>query len=72
MHQWKPEKGALFVSLLSDVLELECLFDLNIVIHSSSTQYGLAESCRKIVEIRGNCVVSFGQSENQCVVSPVH
>lgn len=49
MRQWKPVKGALFVSLLSDVLELECLFDLCIVIHISQTQYSQATNGRKSV-----------------------
>lgn len=39
MRQWKSVKGALFVSSLSDVLELGCLFDLGIVVHISPTQY---------------------------------
>lgn len=38
MRQWEPVKEALFVSLLSDVLEPQCLFDLCIVIHISATQ----------------------------------
>lgn len=39
MHQWKPVKEVLFVSLLSNALELECPFDLCIVIHISQTQH---------------------------------
>lgn len=44
MRQWKPAKGALFVFLLSDVLELECLFDLCIVIRIAQTQYSQAKN----------------------------
>lgn len=39
MRQWKPVKEALFVNLLSDVLELDCLLNLCIVIHISQIQY---------------------------------
>lgn len=44
MHQWEPVKGALFESLLSDVLEPECLFDLCVIIHISQTQYSQAQN----------------------------
>lgn len=44
MCQWKPVKGALFVSVLSDALELECPFDLCIVIHISQTQHSQAKN----------------------------
>lgn len=47
MRQWKPVKGALSVSLLSDVLELECLSDLCIVVRISQTQYSQAKNRRK-------------------------
>lgn len=40
-------KRSSVVSLLSDVLELECLFDLGIVIHISATQYSRAWSWRE-------------------------
>lgn len=55
------------MSLLSDVLEPECLFDICIVI---SLEHDTARQRieEKAVVISGNSVVLSGQSETKCVV----
>ena len=71
MRQQKAVKVALFVSFLSDVLELECLLDLCMVIPISQTmiQLGWAKQEEKLtVEICGNRVVSSGLSGTKCVI----